>query len=65
MIMLGKFGIFIVILALVFIFFIVISLGAGFFSKKEKSPEIKKYLKSVNILLVLIIIVGAILMLFL
>ena len=63
--MLGKFGIFIVILVLVFLFFIVISLGAGFFSKKEKSPEIKKYLKSVNILLVLIIIVGAILMLFL
>ena len=63
--MLGKFEIFIVILALVFLFFIVISLGAGFFSKKEKSPEIKKYLKSVNILLVLIIVVGAILMLFL
>ena len=63
--MLGKFGIFIVILALVFLFFIVISLGAGFFSKKEKSPEIKKYLKSVNILLVLIIVVSAILMLFL
>ena len=63
--MLGKFGIFIVILVLVFLFFIVISLGAGFFSKKEKSPEIKKYLKSVNILLVFIIVVGAILMLFL
>jgi hypothetical protein len=63
--MLGKFGIFIVILALVFLFFIVISLGAGFFSKKEKSPEIKKYLKSVNILLVFIIVVGAILILFL
>ena len=63
--MLGKFGIFIVILALVFLFFIVISLGAGFFSKKEKGPEIKKYLKSVNILLVFIIVVGAILMFFL
>tara|TARA_B100001769_G_C21729506_1_gene400904 strand:+ start:367 stop:558 length:192 start_codon:yes stop_codon:yes gene_type:complete len=63
--MLGKFGIFIVILVLVFLFFVVISLGAGFFSKKEKSPEIKKYLKSVNILLVLIIVVGAILMMFL
>ena len=63
--MLEKFGIFIVILVLVFLFFVVISLGAGFFSKKEKSPEIKKYLKSVNILLVLIIVVGAILMLFL
>lgn len=63
--MVGKFGIFIVILVLVFLFFVVISLGAGFFSKKEKSPEIKKYLKSVNILLVLIIVVGAILMMFL
>ena len=63
--MLGKFGIFIVIVVLVFLFFIVISYGAGFFSKGEKSPEIKKYLKSVNILLVLIIVVGAILMLFL
>ena len=57
--MLGKFGIFIVILALVFLFFIVISFGAGLFKKGEKSPEIKKYLKSVNFLLALIIIVGA------
>ena len=63
--MLGKFGIFAVILILIFLFFIVISFGAGFFSKDEKSPEIKKYLKSVNILLVVIAIVGAILMLFL
>ena len=63
--MLGKFGIFTVIIILVFLFYIVISLGAGLFSKGEKSPEIKKYLKSVNILLVLIIVVGAILMLFL
>ena len=63
--MLGKFEIFIVILVLVFLFFIVISLGAGLFKKGERSPEIKKYLKSVNILLVLIIVVGAILMLFL
>ncbi len=63
--MLGKFGIFIVILVLVFLFFIVISLGAGLFKKGERSPEIKKYLKSVNILLVLIVVVGAVLMLFL
>jgi hypothetical protein len=63
--MLGKFGIFAVILILIFLFFIVISFGAGFFSKDEKSPEIKKYLKSVNILLVVIAVVGAILMLFL
>ena len=52
--MLGKFGIFAVILILIFLFFIVISFGAGFFSKGKKSPEIKKYLKSVNILLVVI-----------
>ena len=63
--MLGKFEIFIVILVLVFLFFIVISLGAGLFKKGERSPEIKKYLKSVNILLVLIIVVGTILMSFL
>ena len=63
--MLGKFEIFAVILILVFLFFIIISLGAGFFSKGEKSPEIKKYLKSVNILLVVIVVVGAILVLFL
>jgi len=63
--MFGKFGIFIVILILVFLFYVVISLGAGGFSKKERKSEIKKYLKSVNILLIFIIIVGAILMLFL
>jgi uncharacterized membrane protein len=63
--MFGKFGIYIVILILVFLFYVVISLGAGVFSKKERKPEIKKYLRSVNILLIFIIIVGTILMLFL
>ena len=63
--MFGKFGIYITILILIFLFYVVISLGAGVFSKKEKKPEIKKYLKSVNILLIFIIIVGTILMLFL
>jgi hypothetical protein len=63
--MLGKFGIFTAILVLVLLFFIVISYGAGFFSKGEKSPEIKRYLKSVNILLVFIIVVGTILVFFL
>jgi ABC-type Na+ efflux pump permease subunit len=63
--MLGKFSIFVVVLILVFLFYVVISLGAGVFSKKEKRPEIQKYLKSVNILLIFIIIVGAILALFL
>ncbi len=62
--MIGKLGILISILLLVFLFFLVISFGAGVFSKGEKKPEIKKYLKSVNILLVLIAVVGTILVLF-
>ena len=63
--MLDKFGILTTILVLVFLFFIVISFGAGAFSKKQVKPETKKYLKSVNILLVIIAAVGAILVLFL
>ena len=63
--MFGKLGIYITILVLVFLFYLVIALGAGVFSKKEKKPEIKKYLRSVNILLIFIIIVGTFLMLFL
>tara|TARA_B100001250_G_scaffold342903_1_gene311362 strand:+ start:162 stop:353 length:192 start_codon:yes stop_codon:yes gene_type:complete len=63
--MFGKFGILLTILVLVLLFFLVISLGAGAFSKKEIKPEIKKYLKSVNILLIIILVVGAILVLFL
>tara|TARA_A100001011_G_scaffold61436_1_gene61432 strand:+ start:829 stop:1020 length:192 start_codon:yes stop_codon:yes gene_type:complete len=63
--MLGKFGILIAILALVLLFFLVISFGAGAFSKKDLKPETKKYLKSVKILLSIIAIVGFILVLFL
>ena len=63
--MLSKFGILIAILVLVFIFFLVISFGAGAFSKKEIKTETKKYLKSVNILLTIIAVVGIILVLFL
>ncbi len=63
--MLSKFGILITILVLVFLFFIVISFGAGAFSKDKIKPETKKYLKSVNILLVIIAAVGTILVLFL
>ena len=63
--MLGKFGILIAILVLVFIFFLVISFGAGAFSKKEIKSETKKYLKSVNILLIVITVVGIVLVLFL
>ena len=50
LIMFGKLGIYITILVLVFLFYLVIALGAGVFSKKEKKPEVKKYLRSVNIL---------------
>ena len=63
--MLGKLGILISILVLVLLFYIVISLGAGAFSKDKLKPETKKYLKSVNILLIIIAVVGAILVLFL
>ena len=63
--MLSKLGILITILVLVFIFFIVISFGAGAFSIKEIKSETKRYLKSVNILLTVITVVGIILVLFL
>ena len=62
--MLSKFGILVAILVMVLLFYFVISFGAGSFSKSEKKPEIKKYLKSVNILLVLIAVVGIILVFF-
>ena len=63
--MFGKLGILISILVLVLLFYLVISLGAGAFSKDKIKPETKKYLKSVNILLITIATVGAILVLFL
>ena len=63
--MLGKIEIFAVIIFLVILFYLVISFGAGLFSKKEKNPEIKKYLRSVNILLIFITIIGTILIFFL
>ena len=63
--MLSKLGILITILVLVLLFFLIISFGAGAFSKKKVKPEIKKYLKSVNILLLIIAVVGSILVLFL
>ena len=62
--MLGKFGILVAILIMVLLFYFVISFGAGFFSKSEKKPEIKRYLKSVNILLILIAVVGSVLVFF-
>ena len=63
--MLSKLGILITILVLVLLFFFVISFGAGAFSKKKIKPETKKYLRSVNILLIIVAIVGSILVLFL
>ena len=63
--MFGKLGILVSILVLVLLFYIVISLGAGAFSKDKIKPETKKYLKSVNILLIIIATVGTILVLFL
>ena len=63
--MFGKLGILVSILVLVLLFFIVISFGAGAFSKDMIKPETKRYLKSVNILLIIIAVVGAILVLFL
>ena len=63
--MLGKIEIFAVIIFLVVIFYLVISFGAGLFSKEKKNPEVKKYLRSVNILLIFITIIGAILIFFL
>ena len=63
--MFGKLGILISILVLVLLFYLVISIGAGAFSKDKVKPETKKYLKSVNILLVIIAVVGSILVLFL
>tara|TARA_Y100000590_G_scaffold372694_1_gene435910 strand:+ start:332 stop:523 length:192 start_codon:yes stop_codon:yes gene_type:complete len=63
--MFGKLGILITILVLVLLFYLVISVGAGRFSKGEAKPETKKYLKSVNILLIIIAVIGSILVLFL
>ena len=63
--MLSKLGILITILVLVLLFFFVISFGAGAFSKDKVKPETKRYLRSVNILLIIIAIVGSILVLFL
>ena len=63
--MLGKIGILITILALVLAFYFVISLGAGRFAKGEAKPETKRYLRSVNILLIIIAVFGSVLVLFL
>ena len=63
--MFDKLGILITILVLVLLFYLVISLGAGKFSRTETKPETKKYLRSVNILLIIIAVIGSVLVLFL
>ena len=63
--MLGKFGILITILVLVLVFYFVISIGAGRFSRDETKPETKRYLRSVNILLIVIAVFGSVMVLFL
>tara|TARA_B100000003_G_C10908800_1_gene362326 strand:+ start:1051 stop:1242 length:192 start_codon:yes stop_codon:yes gene_type:complete len=63
--MLGKLGIFITILVLVLLFYLVIAFSAGAFSKGKLKPETKRYLKSVNILLAIVALVGSVLVLFL
>jgi uncharacterized membrane protein YidH (DUF202 family) len=63
--MLGKIEIFVVIIFLVILFYLVISFGAGQFSKNKKNLEVKKYLRSVNILLIFIAVIGTILIFFL
>jgi len=63
--MLGKIEIFAVIIFLVILFYLVISFGAGQFSKNKKNLEVKKYLRSVNILLIFITVIGTILIFFL
>ena len=52
--MLGKFGILIAILTLVLLFYVVISFGAGAFKKEGVKPETRRYIKSVNILLLVV-----------
>tara|TARA_B100000941_G_C28307868_1_gene449931 strand:- start:213 stop:404 length:192 start_codon:yes stop_codon:yes gene_type:complete len=63
--MLDKLGILLVVLFLVFLFYLVISFGAGAFKKDGPKPETKRYLKSVNKLLIVVAVVGSILVLFL
>ena len=68
--MLGKTGILIIILALLLVFYFVISWGAGkkrqsSMTKDFPSPEIAGYLFGVRVLIILIAIVSLILWLFL
>ena len=62
--MFEKFEILIIIIIILIAFYFVISLGAGRFSKGETKPETKRYLRSVNILLIIIAVFGSVLVLF-
>ena len=61
--MLEKSEILVVIFAILFLFYLVISWGAG--KKTSQSPEIKRYLFGVRILIIIIAIVALILWFFL
>ena len=63
--MLGKVEILIVIIALLLSFYFVISWGAGKTKKSTTSPEIKRYLFGVRVLIIIIAIVSLILWLLL
>jgi len=62
--MLEKNEILIVIIALLFTFYLVISLGARRKGKSSETPEISRYLFGVRILLIIIAIVSLILWFF-
>jgi len=63
--MLGKFEILVVIIALLLVFYFVISWGAGKRKKSQASVEIGRYLFGVRVLITLVAIVSLILWLFL
>ena len=63
--MLGKFEILVVIIALLLVFYFVISWGAGKRKKSQAAVEIGRYLFGVRVLITLVAIVSLILWLFL
>jgi len=63
--MLNKIEIILVIIALLIIYYLVISFGSGHRKKKDQSHKIKKYLFNIRILIILIAFVGIALTFFL
>jgi Ca2+/Na+ antiporter len=59
-----KFWILVIIFILLFIFYLVISFGAGKKKKTPLSPEIKSYLTNVRVLITFIAVVSVILWFF-